>query len=161
MRGADGGRRQRAGLRSPLQASLYNCALGSVAIGCKARRRDRWCYVQPCRRHGPRAEPKPGPHLLLDRRPHGRLIHVGLFFPVCEGRPFTDESPRVFWTACGVRSTTMHLYQLTLQQASQITHTVHGNFTGTKQQVRLARVIPPPSPRSFLPLPASWGHQPC
>jgi splicing factor 3B subunit 3 len=29
----------------------------------------------------------------------------------------------------------MHLYQLTLQQASQITHTVHGNFTGTKQQL--------------------------
>lgn len=28
----------------------------------------------------------------------------------------------------------MQLYQLTLQQASQITHTIHGNFTGTKQQ---------------------------
>eukprot|EP00040_Diaphanoeca_grandis_P039239 m.258510 g.258510 ORF g.258510 m.258510 type:complete len:1196 (+) comp36678_c0_seq1:191-3778(+) len=29
----------------------------------------------------------------------------------------------------------MHLYQLTLQQATQITHSIHGNFTGTKQQL--------------------------
>lgn len=29
----------------------------------------------------------------------------------------------------------MYLYGLTLQRASQITQAVHGNFTGTKQQV--------------------------
>eukprot|EP00053_Salpingoeca_punica_P015507 m.143210 g.143210 ORF g.143210 m.143210 type:complete len:1195 (+) comp16736_c0_seq1:55-3639(+) len=31
----------------------------------------------------------------------------------------------------------MHLYSLTLQKASQITHAVHGNFSGTKQQLIL------------------------
>jgi hypothetical protein len=30
----------------------------------------------------------------------------------------------------------MHLYNFSLQKATQITHAVHGNFTGTKQQVR-------------------------
>ena len=53
----------------------------------------------------------------------------------------------------------MHLYQLTLQQASQITHTVHGNFTGTKQQVRLARVILPPQPPQ-LSLSRAWSLWP-
>jgi hypothetical protein len=30
----------------------------------------------------------------------------------------------------------MHLYALTLQRASQATCSIHGNFTGTRQQVR-------------------------
>lgn len=31
----------------------------------------------------------------------------------------------------------MFLYNVTLQRASQVTHAILGNFTGTKEQVRL------------------------
>ena len=72
------------------------------------------------------------------------------YFSPSAKEPFTDESPRFLDKVCAVRSTTMHLYQLTLQQASQITHTVHGNFTGTKSRSVLPGSSLHPAPAAFF-----------
>ena len=51
----------------------------------------------------------------------------------------------------------LNLYNFTLQRATQVTHVVHGNVTGTKQQVRDCRRAAPRGPTAPLSADADGG----